>query len=171
VRTHVLIVLAALLGCRGDGSPKAEPAPTAAPAAPSAAAGHALLGRYVAALRGLASSGDPAPVIAAITAEETEIRSLADKGAVAPELRDRTLRLLGVTRGLLAPATDDAARQATKARLDELVHAVRGPNESLPVEGGLSVIAPVLTEEVLNLHMLLDGSTDRDQTRARYMQP
>ena len=180
MRSPILIVLAAMLGCRGDASSSTPPptrkaapgAEVTAPAAtdsPDPASGHAVLDRYAAGLRTLVQTAEPGAVSAAMAADDTEIRKLADEGAVSAELRDRVLRLFEATRAFVAPARDDAARKALQDTLDAFVLAVNGPDSQPDPNGGMASYVPVFREEVLSLHMLLDGSTDRDSARARYM--
>lgn len=184
MRTPCLLLLAAALACRGDAPARGGDAPARVGDAPSTvasepattaraggdpAAGHALLERYVAALRAIAASGDPAPMLPALEAEDEQLRALADKGSVSAAFRDRALRLLRVTRAIASPQPDEAAREATRAEVNDLVRAVRGPKATPEPGGGLASIAPILMDEVVDLHMLLDGSTDRDAARARYV--
>ena len=171
MRIPCLIVLVVLLGCRSD-APSGS-APAAAKSAPRSAAdpaaGHALVDRYVAGMHALAQSGSSAPYAALLAADDAEIRKLADQGLVGAEVRDRVLRLFDATRAFIAPAPDDAARRASQDVLDAFVVAVNGENNPPDPTGGMASYAPIFLEEALSLHMLLDGATDRDAARARYM--
>ena len=146
----VAVVVVVACGKKGGGS---DPA-----------AGHALLHEYVAAIQEVATQGSAEglePVLAGQAAKGAELRSA---GKVSGAFAERHRRLIDVTRAVIAPHGGEAARAKVRAFLA----AVEGEKRHPPA-GGMAAIAPALVEEVLNLHMLLDGSSDREKARARYL--
>ncbi|HEU5061122.1 MAG TPA: hypothetical protein VFU21_31540 [Kofleriaceae bacterium] len=151
----VVVVLVAL-ACGADEEKKQPGDP---------AAGHALLAEYVAAFQQLASSGGGVEVLDPLLAEQARNGdALLAAGKVSAGFAERHRRLIEVTRALVAPGGGEEARQKVRDFLD----AVEGKKERA-LGGGLAEVAPAIVEEVLRLHMLLDGTTDREKTRARYM--
>ena len=83
--------------------------------------------------------------------------------------RERHKRLVAVTRAIFEPSSDGDARREHDDRLREFAIAVAGP-DAPPIDpnAGLSAVGPLLADEVLNLHMLLAGETDREKARLRF---
>lgn len=135
-----------------------------------AAEGHALLDDYLAHVEQMAKSGSINAFPEALAEHEQRAKKLDDAGKLDPAFRARHRRLVDVIRLVVTPPVDDRARRDTDAQLDAFAREVGGPGAP-PIEtsGGLAAIAPLLVEEVLSLHMLLDGETDREKARAKYL--
>ena len=128
------------------------------------AAGHALLDEYVATFEQVAKGGSLDVLLPLLADQETKGDSLKASGKLSAAFADRHRRLIDVTRAVVAPNAGEAERQTVRAFLE----AVVGKKEPA-LGGGLAEIAPALIEEVVSLHMLLDGTTDRKAARARYL--
>jgi hypothetical protein len=134
------------------------------------AEGHALLDAYVETIRLLAQSGSVEPFLEALAEHEERAHGLQREGKLDAAFLDRHRRLVEVTRLMITPPPDDATRRVNAARLTAFARDVDGPSASaIEPNGGLSAIAPLLVEEVLNLHMLLEGETDREKARAKWI--
>jgi hypothetical protein len=152
-----LLLVVVLLACgekeRSAASPGGDPA-----------AGHALLGEYVSELQQLAKHGSVdllEPFLADQLGKATELEKA---GEVGDEFVRRHRRIIDVTRAVIAPQPGAAEKQKVIAFLD----AVEGKKQRT-LNGGLVEVAPALVEEVLSLHMLLDGTSDREAARTKYL--
>ena len=128
------------------------------------AAGHALLREYIAGFRILAGGGTADVLDPQLAEQAAKGEALVASGTLSAAFGERHCRLIDVTRAIIAPGGGEAAKQKVRDFLD----TVEGKKER-SLEGGLAEVAPALAEEVLRLHMLLDGTTDREKTRATWM--
>jgi hypothetical protein len=132
--------------------------------APGGADAHALLDEYVATIQSIAKSGSIDGLEPALDEQQRKGEALKARGVLSDEVARRHRRILDVTRA----ATRPAAGEAEKQTILEFLDAVEGKKERV-VEGGLAQIGPALLEEILSLHMLVDGTSDREKARAKYL--
>jgi hypothetical protein len=151
-RTAVLVLFAAA-ACRGEKKPAADPA-----------AAHALLDQYMGTVEQVAKGGSLEVLQPELAAQEKKATELKATGAVSDEFFRRYQRLLGVTRAATMPDPSEGEKKTILDFLD----SVEGKKDRV-VEGGMAQIGPALVEEILSLHMLADGTTDRAAARQKYL--
>lgn len=154
MRWCVLFLLATLVACGSKKETRVG----------DPAAGHWLLGEYVVGFQQLARGGSVEALEPLLAEQAAKGASLKAAGKVPAEFAERHRRLIDVTRALIAPNAGEQEKRQVRDFLD----AIEGkkPRE---LAGGLAEVAPAIAEEVLRLHMLLDGTTDREKTRANYV--
>ena len=174
VRWSAISPLLLLAACAA-GEPKRgdEPADTPTPATPAAtpaiSAAHQLLDEYTAALASVASTGASDHLVGLVFDHQARLGVIERDGKLGAEFARRYGRLLLTSLSVTAPVPSDADPAAVAARLHAYAIEVQGPGAApIDAHGGLAAIGPVLADEVLNLHMLLDGATDREQARAKH---
>jgi hypothetical protein len=148
-----VLVLFVVVSCRGEKKPASDPA-----------AAHALLDQYMSTVEQVAKGGSLEVMGPQLDALANKAAELKATGAVSEELSRRYQRLLDVTRAATTPAPGEAEKKAILDFLD----SVEGKKDRV-LEGGLAQIAPALIEEILSLHMLADGTTDRAAARQKYL--
>ena len=170
-RVAPLLVLLAAACPNDDGSAKnGASASSQLSAELSPSEGHALLDEYVELLRQFVQYGSAEPFLAALDEHEQRAAKLATDGKIDTAFRQRHARVVEVTRITIAPAGEPAIRRKHTDTLAAFAREVGGANaEPLAPGGGLASVVPLIIEEVLRLHMLLDGTTDREATRTKYL--
>ena len=153
MRWAPLLLLVASFGCGHEKEKRVDPA-----------AGHALLAEYVETVQSMARGGALAELGPLLDQQLEEARRLEKEGKLPGEVLRRQRRLVEVTRAVITPNV--GPDEGKKVR--EFLDAVEG-KKAHPLSGGMAEIAPALVEEVLSLHMLLDGTSDREKTRAQYL--
>jgi hypothetical protein len=151
-RTAVLVLLVAV-ACRGEKKSAADPA-----------AAHALLDEYMSTVELVAKGSSLETLEPQLADQAKKAAELKATGAVSDEFFRRHQRLLAVTRAATTPAPGEAEKKAILDFLD----SVEGKKDRV-LEGGLAQIGPALVEEILSLHMLADGTTDRAAARQKYL--
>jgi hypothetical protein len=126
------------------------------------AEGHALLHRYTEIMSTAAEHGSVEPVPSQLDAELARARALAADGRIPREFHERYRRLVDVSRAIVAPRPDDASRALGKAEIEAFIRDVKGPGAVVSLDGGLASLGPVLIDEVMRLHTMLDGPTNLD---------
>ena len=175
VRRCVLLALAAVIAAapacnRSSSSPhEAAATPAADPPAADPAAGHALLGQFARTVNVIKNGDAGQDLIDALDQQIARGQALAHAGKVSAAFARRHQRLLKMLELVLAPDPDGSHRARTAAALDAFATEVEGGPRHLDPDGGLAAIGPILVDELVNLHMLLDGTTDRAAARARYL--
>jgi|SRR5678815_5094906 len=151
-RLAVLVLLVAA-SCRADKKSAGDPA-----------AAHALLDEYIGTINVVAKSGSLEMMEPQLAAQAKKAAELKATGAVSDEFARRHQRLLDVTRAATTPAPGEAEKKTILDFLD----SVEGKKDRV-LEGGLAQIGPALVEEILSLHMLADGTSDRAAARQKYL--
>ena len=137
------------------------------PASPEATSiGHSLLERYVHLIRAVVVHGSADQMIELF--DELGGEAAREASKLGPELTRRYQRLLAVTIVMLTPDPDGEERPLVVEELEAFIAEVEGKPRKLDRKGGLAEIASALTEEVINLHLMLDGSSDREAAREIY---
>lgn len=131
-------------------------------------AAHLLLSRYLDLFKLLAGNGTTEMVLQGLDKNASEAHALEREGAASGEFFRRHQRLVEVTRLIMTPDPDGSRRRETIDKVSAFVQSVKG-GPPAELKGGLADVAPAIADEVLNLHMLLDGSTDREKTREKYL--
>ncbi len=149
----ILLVLLLAASCRGDRKPAADPA-----------AAHALLDQYMGTVEQVARGGSLDALEPQLTEQATRAAELKSTGVVSDEFYRRHQRLLEVTRA----ATTATPGESEKKKLLDFLDSVEGKKDRV-LEGGLAQLGPALVEEILSLHMLADGTTDRAAARQKYL--
>jgi hypothetical protein len=186
----LITILVTPSSCSSQNGRKATPAPpnsavegseTTAAAEPSEApatapdrtnrAGYEVLRGFVELFQAFAKSGNPD---AAIMLEELDTLSaraneLHGDGKIDDGFLKRYERLVRVTKLVFEPAVDEARRVEITRELTAFVQEVEGSDREVDPYGGLAEIGAALAEEIVSLYMLVDGSTDRQATREKYM--
>jgi hypothetical protein len=130
--------------------------------------GHALLDDYVGIMKMIASSSSK-PSFDPLAEHEARASELERAGKIDPTFRTRHRRLVAVTRAMLEPSTDPKVRDEQQETLQTFMRDVAGGDAAaVDLNGGLAQVSAALVEEVLSLHMLLGGDTDREAARVRY---
>ncbi|MDQ3370677.1 MAG: hypothetical protein M3680_35115 [Myxococcota bacterium] len=168
----LLSLVVALAACgTSHSSTSADPATSASAArARDAAAGHTLLDDHLRVLQQM-GLGATAELMPELDRQAALAKSLETAGRIGPAFARRFDALSDATRALITPAPDAAAREALAQRLQTWVSGVEGGAGLSPENLTMATIAPLMVEELVDLHMLLDGSTDREATRQRYVTP
>jgi hypothetical protein len=134
------------------------------PSAGDPAAAHALLDQYMGTVDQVAKGGSLEELAPQLAEQGRKAAELKATGAVSDEFFSRHQRLLQVTRAATTPAPGEAEKKTILDFLD----SVEGKKERV-LEGGLAQIGPALVEEILSLHMLADGTSDRAAARQKYL--
>jgi hypothetical protein len=172
-------VLALALGCQGAATPMhKEAAPPPPPRGEMAAAdegiaagkagvdrrpAYRLLDQYAELFRLVGRQGDPTLLDAQLDPQLDVATTLRRDGVVDEAFVSRHTELIEVTRAFLSPLPAGATAEA---RIREW--AARVPNAPRLDAGPLSMatLAPVMVEEIVNLHLMVSGDDDRAATRA-----
>lgn len=152
-RAAFLFLFLVAASCSGKKSASSDPA-----------AAHALLDEYIATIEQVAKGGALETLEPRLAEQASKGEALKAAGKVPEEFYRRHRRLIDVTRAAITPAAGEAEKKAILDFLD----AVEGEKERV-VEGGLTQIGPAVVEEILSLHMLADGTTDRAAARQKYL--
>ena len=130
---------------------------------------HALLDGYVLSFRELAMRGSG---VEFIQEDLKKLKSDLDamKSRVPGDFYTRCDRLLTVSRLTLTPDPEGKLRPAIEKEIKAFLKDVEGRGLEKELEGGLAEVAPAFVEEVLNLHMLLEGMQDRQAARKKYLE-
>jgi hypothetical protein len=126
------------------------------------AAAHALLDEYVEMMRAVGQAAGVDAIGPSLAEQEQKAAKLLEAKAVSAAFVARHDRLVRVTRALVTPGAD-------QAEIDAFLDAIEGPKADRDPGGGMAAVAPAIVEEILNLHMLLDGTTDRSAAREKYL--
>jgi hypothetical protein len=113
--------------------------------------------------------GDPRIMIEELDKLRGDAEQYRANGELTEELERRYTRLLKVTQLMVSPDPDGSKRAASVAEIEAFVADVEGEQRSVDPQGGLAEVGPALADEVLNLYMLLDGTTDREKARDKYL--
>jgi len=130
---------------------------------------HALLDHYVLAFRQLAMQGSGMEII---LEDLKKMKSDLDamKSKVPADFYTRCDRLLKVSRLTVTPDPEGNLRPAIEKEIKAFIKDVEGRDIEEELQGGLAEVATAFVEEVLNLHMLLEGMQDRKAARKKYLE-
>jgi DNA-binding protein Fis len=130
---------------------------------------HALLDQYVLAFRQLAMQGSG---VAIIMEDLKKMKSDLDalKSKVPGDFYSRCDRLLKVSRLTVTPDPEGKLRDTIEGEIKAFLKDVEGRDPEKALEGGLADVGSALVEEVLSLHMLLEGMKDRKAARKKYLE-
>jgi hypothetical protein len=162
------LMAAACGGSRRPPAAATEPAADAAPPAPvDATEAVALLHQYVGSFNSGALMGSFDEVLHGLDDLSRRARDDAARGTITEAFHRRYEHLLHVS-GLVFETTPSPAREAARAELQAFVDKVEGGHHPVDADGGLAAVADALAEEVVSLHLMATGTTDRNAARTLY---
>jgi len=130
---------------------------------------HALLDQYVLAFKQLAIQGAGSEIILEVLGKlKTDLDAMKSK--VPGDFYTRCDRLFKVSRLVVTPDPEEKLRDTIDKEIKAFLKDIKGRDPQKPLEGGLAEVGLALVEEVLSLHMLLEGTQDRKATRKKYLE-
>jgi len=147
---------------------------SSAAAAPAEEKGYALMDQYILAFKSMAErgAGGPDEVNKTLDSIMAETAKAKEQGSIDPLFYHRFRRLLQVTKLAIIHDPAGILIPLIEREIGVFVEDVKGETSRIDgSKGGIGVgaVADALAEELINLHLLLDGKKHRERLKQEFM--